>query len=442
LRYRWVAHPVRTIRQRDPFPMIMTSSTPLKGFGIRAAMVYVALIAVMNPVILGFPAAGISRVLAPVSHPFAALVGLPGFPLQGEFVFRILVALVGGGIWWALARDRTDDGTMWQALLVEIRYVLAAGLIWFGLGHLLGVITPFPSQADWIRPLREMDAPHFMTVWVGTSWLHKLSLGASHIVAGLALLSRRTALFGTFLGVSVVGNEALTTFSFGDFRSGDYWVFFELALLASVLVLVDGRRLIDAVSFNTRTVSPPAPEPHWPPGWLSKLAHHARPAVLALLLIANLPTILRGFDNISHSPIAGVYRVETYSLNGRDSLTADEATDRWVLVAIDHCSRFAARTVDGRQLEGAIKLPERTDLAHRRNCVKATSGNNGTLTLVAPDSLPPATIQPPLAGTVQFTRTQTGFDLHVKLEHADIVAKLRRVPDSAFTQFEFLGEGW
>jgi hypothetical protein len=418
----------------------MTSATPLKGFGLRAAMVYAALVVIMNP-IFGPPATLISRTLGPLTNPFAAALGLGGFPLQGEFALRLLLGLIGGGMWWLLERDRIDDSTMLQALIVELRFALAAGMIWFGIGHLFGVLTPWPSQADWIRPLREMDAPHYMTVWVGSSVLHKVSLGMSHLLAGVCLLSRRTTLLGAILGVGVVGNEALTQLSFGDFRTGDYWLYFELSAMAAALILVDARRLMTVLTHDEQPVPPPLPGPTWPSGWLAKLAAHARPIALTLLLLINLPTVVRAFDQHNKSSIAGVYRVESYKLDGRDSLTGRDAASRWMLVAIDHCSRFAARAVDGRQFEGAIALPD-AGFLRRRACAKATSTETGTLNLTKPDSMPPATALPALEGTVTYARTTAGLDIEAKLAGMDIVARMRRIPDSAFRQFEFLGEGW
>jgi hypothetical protein len=413
------------------------NSARLRGSLVRVAMVYAALVAVMHASVLGPLGAPLRVPLRLLAVPFTNALGLAEYPMQGELLLRLFLSLAVGAVWWLIARDRNGHPTMFRALLAELRFVLAAGMIAYGLGHLLAVTSPFPSQADWIRPIREMEAPEFMTIWFGSSPLQKASLGLSGLAAGLCLLSRRTATFGAFLGVGVIGNEAFTQLSFGDMRSGRYWLPFELAGIGTALLLADLRRVLDAFIYEERTVPALQPEPAWPDGLMARLAQNGTRLALVVLVLANLPTLIRGFDGLYSSRVAGVYYVDTFSVNGQP-VPLEQGGKRWRWVAIDDCDRFAVRTIADQQLEGKIVLQDAGPYSRRRICSRVTEPATGMINIVAPDSLHSFVAQPGLAGSINYTRAGDGaLDLDGTVGGVVIKAHLRRMADSSFRVFKY-----
>jgi hypothetical protein len=416
-------------------------SDRIRDFGIRFGIIYGALLALMVPPVLG-PAHSI--LAAPVqllSRPFVELLGLGPYPIPADVLFRIIVSALGAWIWLTRERKPRDTRTLFQLLIVELRFVVGAALIWVGLGHALGVLAPLPSQADWIRPIREMEPVHYLNVWMGTSVIHKIGQGMAELTAGACLIIPQTVRLGGFLALGILGNDAITLIAFGNPRLGRYLIPMEMAGMAFVVLLPELRRFVIALSRDNESL-PPLQRPSWPPEW-AKLAPIAYRAAVAAIVLLNLPTAIRAYDATHKSPNAGVYEVERFVLNGRDTLTGSEAQNAWTTVAIDQCQRFAARTVSGLQYEGAITLPDANWANRQAECVKATSGAKGVFTLARPDVMPPVTAEPALVGELRYTRSESGnLNVEGKIGNATIVAELRRVPDKAFRVFEFLGEGW
>jgi hypothetical protein len=410
-----------------------------RGLVIRFAILYALLVALMQPGLFGLRHTPILTLTGLLAWPFSRLL-FPAYPLQGELLFRLTVALIGTAIWWKTGGEREDDETMWQLLLLELRFILGAAIIAAGLGKLLAVDTPWPSPADWIRPIREMDPQHYLTVWVGSSLVHKIALGAAEMLAGLLLLFRRTAILGAFIALGILGNTVVTQIGFNDVRFGRYWPPAELAVMALVILLSDVRRFVQVLAFEERPVGPPD-APQWHPEWMAR-SKLVRFAAMTLIVLANIPTVARAYDARHQSPMTGVYTVESFLLNGTGAFSERDAAKRWRLVAMDDCVRFAVRTIDDRQFEGAIVIPDVGPLDRHRMCAKAMNPPVGTLTLSAPNPMPPGT-SGPLVGSLRYTRVDASVvDLSGSVGDAEVQMRLRRIPDRSFRVFDFLPRGW
>ena len=68
-----------------------------------------------------------------------------------------------------------------------------------------------------------------------------------------------------------------------------------------------------------------------------------------------------------------MYRVDRYTINGLDSLSDYESRNRWRLVAMDDCNRFAVRTIEDRQFEAGIAISNDRRLIHNQRCVTQMS---------------------------------------------------------------------
>jgi hypothetical protein len=101
-------------------------------------------------------------------------------------------------------------------------------------------------------------------------------------------------------------------------------------------------------------------------------------------------------------------------------------------VGIDDCTRFAIRTVDDRQIEATFAQPAVGKLSRHRDCLAATSGPTGSITLQPADVSMLGLVQPGLAGELRYTRSGDALQLEGTVDGAMISARLRRIPDSAF----------
>jgi uncharacterized membrane protein YphA (DoxX/SURF4 family) len=426
------------VTQRDVFD----THPALMRFAVRFGIIYSALVALMSSAIFGLRDSMFFAPIGWVETPFAHLLGLGAYPLQSGLIVRVLVASVGAWLWTRIDKKPRDERILFRVFQFELRFILGTALVASGLGKLLAVTTPIPSPADWIRPIREMDPQHYLTVWVGSSVLHKSALGSAELLAGLLLLFRRTTTFGAFLAFGVMGNAIVTNIAFGDPRVGYYWPAVELVAMAIVLLLADGKRLLTTLFFPLRSVPPvPKPDP-WPRGWMRSAAPIAKWMAVALFLSANVPIVVQGIDARKRSLIRGVFRVDRYTINGLDSLSDYESRNRWRLVAMDDCNRFAVRTIDDRQLEAGIAISNDRRLIHNQRCATQMSLPSGTLRLVPSRNLPRSSESLNVPATLQYNWLgREELELDGMVGGARITAHLVRVPDSAFRVFRWLEFG-
>lgn len=416
----------------------MTGTSPafsysVKSIAIRAGMIYAALACMMHPVLFAPRGTWFDSLTAPVEHAFARFIGLSDYPLQSQVLFRIAVALLGAFLWRAVDRRRDEESMQCELLLVELRFVLAAAMIGLGFTEVLHLQMPWPSQADWIRPIREMPSLYFVPVWMGSAWLHETVLGIIDLSAGTMLLFRRTTTLGAMLAMGNLANATAILLAFNDIRIGSYWPTVNFLLFAVFLVLADVQRILNFFFFDQRATEPVPTACRWVAPWMKRAERFAKPAFVSLIVIANWPVALGAYDTMHHAPIAGVYTVEQFALDRQSTALPEEAGSRWLLVAIDNCRRFAVRTVDGRQLEASIVLPD-VGLLHRgRECASMTSAPTGVLTLAAPPPDKNAPTSSPLEGVLKFSvEAPDTVGLDGKIGKTMLTARLHRIPDTDF----------
>jgi hypothetical protein len=402
----------------------MTSSS--RNRGIRAAMIFTALVFLTSPYTLRLP------LFAWLIRPLGGAIGLGSYPLQAEFLLLVFLSLAGAFLWSVAGDAGWDEDTLWQLLIVEVRFVLAAGMLLSGIEKVLHVQMPWPTPPDWIRPLREMPSLYYVKVWTGASGLHETMLGLTELAAGVSLLFMRTTMLGALVALVSLGNNVMIAASFDDLRVGSYWPLAELAALALLLVLVDFRRIAAFFAHEDRLTEPTVIGHDWRVASLSRAERWAKPVFLTVLLLFAFPIAVRGYDARHRSPLAGAYKVEEFTLNGQSMLPPEKAGSRWRLVGIDDCRRFAVRTVDDRQIEAAVVGPRVGSLRQHGECAAATSGANGSMKLQHAEVSMLGLVQPGLAGELEYTRAGDVLQLHGTVDGAVIAARLRRIPDSSF----------
>jgi hypothetical protein len=368
------------------------------------------------------------------------LLGLEHAPLFVDLVLRIILALAGGLAVMAGDRRRRDDEALTHLLVVELRFILAAAFMSMGFAKVLHVEMPWPSFADWIRPIREMSSPHFVEVWMGSSSLYQSAMGFVELATGALLVFRRSATLGALLVIGLATNSAAVLVGFSDVRAGTYWPAVDLIAMAAFIVLTDYRKVLQVFRVDTPEVSPSAQSPRWPPGLPPGMEGFAKGAFAAILLLVNFPTVIRAYDATADVPLAGIYTVERFTANGSDSLPEEERGLRWRLIAIDDCRRFAVRTLDDRHLEGAIKLPKVSRTSYTRTCARETEARSGALTLVQPDTSDSGSVIVPLEGTLKYTRVSADtLDLEAALAGTSISIRAVRVPERYFQLTRYPG---
>ena len=237
-----------------------------------------------------------------------------------------------------------------EIMSVAARYVLAAAFVHDGVMKFLGVEPAPPSPVDWIRPLGEFTKCEIARLWLAYPPAHAFLVGGGETLAGLMLLVRRTAPLGAVIGVIGMINLMMVGTAYCGAAPGMQAM--ALVALAGSLVVADQHRLKDFLLLGR----PTAPAPLVPP-WPATRAGLRAGIALQALFVAWLvfadgyPAIRRWSDSGRLSPMRGVYRVETFTRDGRVVPLAHEWPERWRVVAIGNLAEtIVARTVDGTSL--------------------------------------------------------------------------------------------
>ena len=169
---------------------------------------------------------------------------------------RLLVgfamALVGAGLWSALDRKDRDRTWLRDFLRTYLRYVLALTLLGYGLAKAGFISTQFGTLDD-----SELAQTYGASSPMGLLWTfmaaspgYTFFSGVAEVVAGLLLISRRTATLGGLVAFAVMLNVVLLNFCY-DVPVKLYSS--HLMLMGIVIALPDLRRLLGVFVLNRPT---------------------------------------------------------------------------------------------------------------------------------------------------------------------------------------------
>jgi hypothetical protein len=249
------------------------------------------------------------------------------------------VAVIGALLWSLWGRGRPVPPRLSNAFRVYVRYALAAILLSYGFAKVPPTQFQPPGPEALVRTYGDSSPMGLLWTFMGFSPAYTMFAGLMEIIPGLLLLFRQTATLGVLIGVGTMTNVVVLNFCY------DVPVkLFSVHLLVALLVIAapDVRRLLDFFVFNRPVGAAVLRSPDTPArrGWMVALK-----AAFVIVLLAG--QIVGGYRAwYSYGPgaprpsIAGVYEVESFSLDGeaRPALWTD--TVRWRRLLIPRHARF------------------------------------------------------------------------------------------------------
>jgi hypothetical protein len=342
-----------------------------------------------------------------------------------------VIALLGALVWVGLDRKREHEGRVYGLFRVLVRYVLAVGILAFGHSK----IPPMhgfgqPGPIDWVTPFGEKSRGVFIFFWLNCSPLYQTFTGVAEMGSVFLLFFRRTTTLGALIAIASMTHVALINYEFGSQSpvAAANFIFMAALLLAPEL-----KRLAGAFLFNRETIPPPIHFTTFPARW--------RPLLIGLkvFLIAFWlrPGIVEDWghwkDYHSESPLRGVYRVESFTRDGRLEPLAFESPTRWRTVAIDNvANRMMVRSVnDSSAIYDFSPSPWPRDFEKQAS---ETASPQGTLTLKR--EMHQGEKATEMDATLQYARLAPGqLLLEGELDGATLSAHLQRIPSVSFPLF-------
>ncbi|HEY5772409.1 MAG TPA: hypothetical protein VIS75_07270 [Chitinophagaceae bacterium] len=126
----------------------------------------------------------------------------------------LFLAVAGCIIWSILDRKRKSYNKADYWLCLFARYYLALFAFLYGIIKLFALQMTFPNPSLLATPLGDLLPMRLSWMFMGYSTPYQVFSGIMEVLAGILLLSRRTATFGTMLATGVFANVMMMNLSY------------------------------------------------------------------------------------------------------------------------------------------------------------------------------------------------------------------------------------
>lgn len=254
-----------------------------------------------------------------------------------QFYLFLTLGVAGCVIWSVIDYRRKNYLKLDYWLCVFTRYYLALFAFYYGVIKLFLLQMPFPSLTMLATPLGDLLPMRLSWMFMGYSSTYQFFSGAMEVLAGLLLLSRRTATFGTLVAAGVFMNVMMMNLGY-DIPVKIFSI--RLVLFALFLLAHEKDRL---VSFFVR--NKPAEAGHLYKVTFSRRWMRITRVVLKFIFIG--AWIIWPFYQVYeryekfHAPMAngpisiGMYDVETFVVNNDTIPPLLTDTLRWQDIIFD-----------------------------------------------------------------------------------------------------------
>jgi hypothetical protein len=303
------------------------------------------------------------------------------------FAFLLILAALGAVSWLLMDRERRLEIQIAHASQIMTRYVLAAGMLVYGIPTLVPLYARQPDAVDLATIYGEFAARDVMDLAIGYGPVYQGYIGLQHVVAGVCLLIPRAVPFGALLALMTMGHASMlfTGFNHGGTRLeyGAATLAGHFTVMALILILPDWRRVVDIFLLNRRAVKSDLLRARPDLGLSPSASHRLRIAAIAAII---LPPVVRDVlvlrDVRAKSPLNGVYAVESMVRNGVSLPLTYETPGRWQFVAIgNYADRAMIRLTDGTRLDFRIGEPDTSSSTWRRAQTEAHPDSGGSMAL-------------------------------------------------------------
>lgn len=284
-------------------------------------------------------------------HAFKTLVPVNG---SGDTSFAwvqlrlfLLLAFVGCIIWSLVDAKRPNYNFLAYWFRLVLRYTLIINCFGYGISKLFFFQMPFPSLSQLATPLGDYLPMRLSWMYMGYSSTYQFFAGAFEVLAGILLLFRRTATFGTIVALGVFTNVMIMNMGY-DIPVKLFST--HLVVICFVLLAFEYRRIF-VLLFNNPMPVGTVYRPVILKKWIRIAGYVLKLAFIVFVVILPFKQDYELYKNSQKSqttgPIKpGVYEVKTFVLNG-DTLPFTYADKlRWKDVIFDHNTGGSVGSVD------------------------------------------------------------------------------------------------
>jgi hypothetical protein len=157
-----------------------------------------------------------------------------GYYGYAEWLVLLGISIIGGLIWTALDKKRTEYNVLYYWLTVIVRYRAAIGIIGFAFTKVLPVQMPYPSTGILNTNFGDLTAQKIYWLSISIVPWYQVFAGVVELTAGVLLFFRKTAVLGAIILFGALGDIVYVNFAYdgGVHVYSSYFVLFAAFILA------------------------------------------------------------------------------------------------------------------------------------------------------------------------------------------------------------------
>jgi uncharacterized membrane protein YphA (DoxX/SURF4 family) len=256
------------------------------------------------------------------------------------FVVALVLSLID--------RGRKNYQTLHSWLRVLVRYTLAITLLSYGFSKVFPVLFPFPALSRMIEPFGDFSPMGVLWDFMGSSPAYTIFAGTMETLGGALLLFRRTTTLGALVSAGVMLNVVVLNFCY-DVPVKLYSL--NLLLMAVFLMAPDLGKLTGLLVLNRPAAPLTTSGPVFEKRWMKIAALCIQILFLAFFPMQNALQSYKFYKGavlnpFNRPPLYGLYRVESFTRNGKEILPLITDVSRWKTVVAQNAAILQVRMMD------------------------------------------------------------------------------------------------
>ncbi len=276
-----------------------------------------------------------------------------------QMALMVAISLIVGVALALVDRRRHDYRALREWLVVMTRYALGPTLCTYGIVKVIQTQFMFPGLSTLSQRVGDLSPMGLAWTFMGYSTGYNLFTGGAELLAGLLLLSRRTAPLGALVAIGVMANVVALNFCYDI----PVKLFSATLLLMAVFVAAPALRPLLTLLVLRRPAALPEDGPP-----ITGALRFVRLAVKLVIAASLTWTVLDTWKTYEtwgpgaiKADLHGLYRVERFSLHGVELPPLKTDPIRWDEVIVD-----SPRVMQVRGMTGEWSpIPTRHDAATR-----------------------------------------------------------------------------
>lgn len=262
-----------------------------------------------------------------------------------QLIFVAICSVIGTLVWTVFDRKRAAYNQLAYWFRVGIRCYLFFFMMTYGFVKVFKIQFADIQLTKLLQPIGDLSPMGLAWTYMGHSVAYNLFVGMGEIIGGLLLLSRRTQTLGALVVIGVMGHVAMMNFTY-DIPVKLFSV--HLFFLAFLLLLSDGKRVINFLVLNkdTSSISEPIPSTDTSYTWVIRGLKLFTLLIVIGMFTFQSTTVMntRSTAKIA-APFYGIWEVRTMVKNN-DTLPPLKGDEyRWNYVILEHKRRALTITM-------------------------------------------------------------------------------------------------